>query len=33
MSHLTVVEIEATDASCLIEALEALGRAGGGSWL
>jgi hypothetical protein len=25
MSHFTVVEIEATDASCLIEALEALG--------
>ena len=28
MSHFTVVEIEATDASCLIEALEALGYEG-----
>ena len=28
MSHFTVVEIEATDASCLIEALEALGYRG-----
>jgi hypothetical protein len=27
-SHFTVVEIEATDASCLIEALEALGYTG-----
>ena len=28
MSHFTVVEIEATDASCLIEALEAVGYKG-----
>jgi hypothetical protein len=28
MSHFTVVEIEATDTSCLIEALEALGYKG-----
>jgi hypothetical protein len=28
MSHFTVVEIEATDASCLIDALEALGYKG-----
>jgi hypothetical protein len=28
MSHFTVVEIEATDASCLIDALEACGYKG-----